>query len=136
MKKIVLLLLLVSAFSCSAFFDNQQVNNIFSIKAEAATVNKVQAMHILVPTEQEAIQIRNEIMQGQTQQEIFNNFMNAAKKYSKCPSGSSGGILGWFGRGDMVPEFEKAAFELTPGEVSQPVKTAYGWHLIYVISRK
>ena len=136
MKKIVLLLLLVSAFSCSAFFENQQANNIFSIKAEAAVVNKVQAMHILVPTEQEAIQIRKEIMQGQSQQEIFNNFMNAAKKYSKCPSGSSGGILGWFGRGDMVPEFEKAAFELPAGEVSQPVKTAYGWHLIYIISKK
>lgn len=136
MKKIVLLLLLVSAFSCSAFVENQQVNNIFSTKAEAAAVNKVQAMHILVPTEQEAVQIRNEIMQAQTQQEIFNNFMNAAKKYSKCPSGASGGILGWFGRGDMVPEFEKAAFDLPNGEVSQPVKTAYGWHLIYVISKK
>ena len=62
--------------------------------------------------------------------------MAAAKKYSKCPSGSSGGILGWFGRGDMVYEFEKAAFELPNGQVSEPVKTKYGWHLIYVISKK
>ena len=135
MKKIISLLLLVSAFLCSAVIATENVN-IVSNKAEAATVNKVQAMHILVPTEQQAIEIRKEILAGQTQQEIFNNFMNAAKKYSKCPSGSSGGILGWFGRGDMVPEFENAAFNLKPGTVSEPVKTPYGWHLIYVISTK
>ena len=62
--------------------------------------------------------------------------MRAARKYSTCPSGSSGGILGWFGRGDMVPAFEQAAFDLTPGQVSEPVKTQFGYHLIYVISRK
>ena len=135
MKKIISLLLLVSAFLCSAVITTENIN-ILDNKAQAYTVNKVQAMHILVPTEQQAIEIRKEILAGQTQQEIFNNFMNAAKKYSKCPSGSSGGILGWFGRGDMVPEFEKAAFDLKPGTVSEPVKTQYGWHLIYVISRK
>ncbi len=135
MKKLVSLLLLVSAFFCTACLNIDCVNSVVT-KAEAATVNKVQALHILVPTEQEALQIRNEIMAGQNQQEIFNNFMAAAKKYSKCPSGSSGGILGWFGRGDMVAPFEQAAFELPNGQVSMPVKTQYGWHLIYVISKK
>lgn len=113
-------------------------NNKFSFlnRVEAANYKQVQALHILVPTQEEAIKIREEIMQGQNQSEIFHNFMKAARKYSKCPSGASGGILGWFGRGDMVPAFETAAFNLPNGQVSDPVKTQYGWHLIYVISKK
>jgi parvulin-like peptidyl-prolyl isomerase len=62
--------------------------------------------------------------------------MDAAKKYSTCPSGRSGGILGWFSKGDMVKPFEEAAFNLPNGQVSEPVKTQFGWHLIYVISKK
>ena len=135
MKKIISLMLLFAALFCAAEVNFKGINNILPT-AEAATAKQVQALHILVPTEQQAIEIRKEIMTGKTQQEVFNNFMNAAKKYSNCPSGSSGGILGWFGRGDMVPEFEKAAFDLPNGQVSEPVKTVYGWHLIYVISKK
>ena len=118
------------------FIVNVTSSNLVSNRAEAASYSQVEALHILVPTEQEAKDIRAEILQGTTKKEIFDNFMNAAKKYSKCPSGKSGGILGWFGKGDMVPEFEKAAFSLPLGEVSEPVKTQFGWHLIYVISRK
>ena len=135
MKKIYSLLVVVILF-CSVVFVENNFNNSFSSRVEAASFKQVQALHILVPTEAEAIKIREEIMQGQTKMEVFNNFMDAAKKYSKCPSGKSGGILGWFGKGDMVKEFETAAFELPNGEVSQPVKTAFGWHLIYVISKK
>ncbi len=134
MRKIVALIIVLFAFCCVLPVSDN--SNIISNRAEAAAYKQVQALHILVPTEQEAIDIRKEIMQGQNQQEIFNNFMSAAKKYSKCPSGSAGGILGWFGIGDMVPEFEKAAFDLPNGQVSEPVKTSYGWHLIYVISKK
>lgn len=125
MKKIFSLIILTAAFLFGAL----------SLSAQAA-VNQVQAMHILVPTEQQAVQIREEIVAGKTQQEVFQNFMNAAKKYSTCPSGKSGGILGWFGRGDMVRQFEDAAFNLPNGEVSEPVKTQFGYHLIYVISKK
>ncbi|MBQ9246734.1 peptidyl-prolyl cis-trans isomerase [bacterium] len=135
MKKITSFLLIVAAIFCSAAVNTTVVNNIIP-QAEAATVKQVQALHILVPTEQQAIDIRKEIMTGQNPQEIFTNFTNAAKKYSKCPSGSSGGVLGWFGRGDMVPEFENAAFNLPNGQVSEPVKTQFGWHLIYIISKK
>jgi len=135
MKKLLSLLVVIAALFTLTLVQTSN-DSIVSTRVEAATVKQVQALHILVPTEQQAIEIRKEIMQGKTQQEIFNNFMAAAKKYSKCPSGSSGGILGWFGRGDMVPEFEKAAFDLPTGTVSEPVKTAYGWHLIYVISKK
>ena len=135
MKKLLSLFAVIIALFSLTLVQTSN-DSIVSTKVEAATVKQVQALHILVPTEQQAIEIRKEIMQGKTQQEIFNNFMAAAKKYSKCPSGSSGGILGWFGRGDMVPEFENAAFDLPTGTVSEPVKTAYGWHLIYVISKK
>lgn len=125
MKKILSLVILTFALFVGAV----------SLTVEAA-VNRVQAMHILVPTEAQAIEIRKEIVAGQTQNDVFNNFRNAAKKYSKCPSGADGGMLGYFGRGDMVRPFEEAAFNLPNGEVSQPVKTQFGWHLIYVISKR
>lgn len=57
-------------------------------------------------------------------------FADLAAEHSSCPSGRSGGDLGEFGRGMMVPEFEEAAFALEVGEVSGPVVTAFGVHLI------
>ena len=135
MKRILSLVLSLVLLSCFSYIESQY-NNSMSSRVEAASYKQVQALHILVPTEAEALSIREEIMKGRNQQEIFNNFMEAAKKYSKCPSGKSGGILGWFGKGDMVPEFETAAFNLPNGQVSEPVKTQFGWHLIYVISKK
>lgn len=135
MNKIVSLLLVIGAFICFSFVESN-FNSSISTSAQAVEYRQVQALHILVPTEQQAENIREEIMTGKDQKEVFSNFMNSAKKYSKCPSGSSGGILGWFGKGDMVPEFEQAAFSLPNGQVSMPVKTNFGWHLIYVISKK
>ena len=124
MKKLLSLAILAVAFLVSAL----------TMTAQAA--NQVQALHILVPTEAQAVMIRHKIVDGADQKQIFQNFMNAAKEYSKCPSGKSGGILGWFSKGDMVKPFEDAAFNLPNGEVSEPVKTQFGWHLIYVISKK
>jgi parvulin-like peptidyl-prolyl isomerase len=136
MKKIFSLFLVLFAF-CTIAFISSSDNTIVSSRVEAAEYTQVQAAHILVSTEKEANDIRNEIMQNATTRaEIFSNFRNAAKKYSKCPSGSNGGILGWFGKGEMVPAFEKAAFTLPNGQVSEPVKTQFGWHLIYVIGKK
>ena len=103
---------------------------------QAAEVRQVQALHILVNTEDEASKIRDEIVAGEDKNKVFYNFMSAAKKYSKCPSGKHGGMLGYFGRGDMVKPFEEAAFNLPNGQVSEPVKTQFGYHLIYVISKK
>ena len=123
MKKIVSLFILFVAFLCASV-------------AQAASYSQVHAMHILVPSEQKAIEVRKEIVDGQEERKIFYNFMDAAKKYSTCPSGRSGGILGWFSKGDMVKPFEEAAFNLPNGQVSEPVKTQFGWHLIYVISKK
>ena len=64
------------------------------------------------------------------------SFEDAAKKYSTCPSKEQGGNLGAFSKGMMVPEFEKAAFELEIGTVSEPVKTQFGYHLILVNDKK
>jgi peptidyl-prolyl cis-trans isomerase C len=83
----------------------------------------VTASHILVDDEAKAKSIKERIDAGE-------DFAELAKAESSCPSASRGGDLGTFGRGMMVPEFEAAAFALEPGEVSAPVKTQFGWHII------
>lgn len=87
------------------------------------TPEKAVANHILVNTEEEAQKIAKEIQDGL-------DFKEAALKYSSCPSSSQGGSLGEFTRGQMVPEFEEVAFSMTPGAISEPVKTQFGYHLI------
>jgi peptidyl-prolyl cis-trans isomerase SurA len=69
--------------------------------------------------------LRGVILKGKPFEEI-------ARQFSDDPSGQRGGDLGMFGRGDMVPEFEQVAFELKPGEVSRPVRTRFGFHIIKV----
>ena len=59
-------------------------------------------------------------------------FEDVAKAVSICPSGKRGGDLGWFGRGQMIKEFETAAFAMQKGQISRPVKTQFGWHVIRV----
>ncbi|MCM8712138.1 peptidylprolyl isomerase [Clostridium sp. SYSU_GA19001] len=85
----------------------------------------VTARHILVDSLEEANEIKKKIDNGM-------NFEMAAITYSSCPSKEQGGNLGSFTRGRMVPEFEKAAFELEVGVVSEPVQTQFGYHLIKV----
>ena len=62
--------------------------------------------------------------------------MEMAKAYSEDASASAGGDLGWVSPGDTVPEFEQAMNALLPGQISQPVRTSFGWHLIKVIERR
>ena len=90
---------------------------------------QVRASHILVSTANEAIQIKKDLDNG-------GEFEYYARLYSKCPSGQRGGDLGYFGRGQMVPEFERKAFILPIGEVSEPVFSPFGWHLIKVTGRR
>jgi peptidyl-prolyl cis-trans isomerase C len=83
------------------------------------------AKHILVDSFEQATNVLQNIKDGMA-------FEEAASKYSSCPSKEQGGNLGSFTRGRMVPEFEKAAFELEVGVVSEPVQTQFGYHLIKV----
>ena len=92
-------------------------------------VVRVRARHILVSTKEEAERILKELKKGA-------KFEDLARKHSKDGSKEFGGDLGYFTFDEMVPEFSKAAFSLKVGEVSQPVKTEYGWHIIKVEDRK
>ena len=89
----------------------------------------VQASHLLVKTEEEAAKLREEILAGK-------DFAQVAAEVSLCPSGANGGDLGFFGKGQMVKEFEDAAFSMEIGEVSQPIKTQFGYHLIQLTAQK
>ena len=90
---------------------------------------KVRASHILVSSEREANRIFDDINKGK-------DFSEMARRYSSCPSGKNGGDLGFFGKGQMVKEFEDVAFSLKEGEVSRPVKTQFGYHIIKATGRK
>ncbi len=84
----------------------------------------VNASHILVDSEELACEILEKIKAGSI------TFEAAATEYSTCPSKENGGSLGDFGRGQMVPEFDTAVFSMSEGEISGPVKTQFGYHLI------
>ncbi|MDR0373067.1 MAG: peptidyl-prolyl cis-trans isomerase [Nitrososphaerota archaeon] len=84
---------------------------------------KVHCCHILVKTLTEANTAKIRLDKGE-------KFGDVAKQVSLCPSGKKGGDLGSFTRGKMVKEFEKAAFELQKGQISGPVKTKFGYHII------
>lgn len=110
-------------------------------KAEYVTPPKVLCQHILVKSEANDLPetksaafekiraIRERILAG-------GDFAEEAKKNSDCPSGREGGSLGWFGPGMMVPEFDKAAFGMKKGEVSDVVQTQFGYHIIYKADEK
>jgi len=87
------------------------------------------ANHILVETEKLCKQLKEKIQSKET------TFEEAAKKFSKCPSGKQGGDLGKFSKGMMVPEFDKVIFKDELHVVHGPVKTEFGFHLIEITSR-
>ena len=99
-------------------------------KEQFISEEKVEASHILVKDEELANKLLSDIKDGKI------SFEDCAKENSTCPSGKGGGALGAFGRGQMVPEFEEAAFAMNPGDVSEaPVKTQFGYHIIKVTSK-
>jgi len=86
--------------------------------------SKIHCAHILVTKHSEALQALERLRKGE-------GFAEIAKQVSLCSSRKRGGDLGWFSRGQMVKEFERAAFALEKGQLSQePVKTQYGYHII------
>jgi peptidyl-prolyl cis-trans isomerase C len=99
-------------------------------KDSMAGGEQVRARHILLETEEGAREVIAELDAG-------SDFAELASDKSTGPSASSGGDLGWFGKGQMVPEFSDAAFALDPGTFTkEPVKTQFGWHVILVEDRK
>ncbi len=119
-------------FHIFKILDQRESNN------QIVTINQTQARHILVKINelvsendamQEIIQIKARIDNGE-------DFAELAKLYSEDSSASSGGDLGWLSPGNTVPPFEQAMDALAPGQVSDPVKTQFGWHLIEVIERR
>ena len=90
---------------------------------------QARASHILVKTEEQANQIMKRLADGE-------EFAKVARRFSSCPSGKNGGDLGWFGKGMMVPEFEKVAFDEEVGKVVGPIKTQFGYHVIKVTGKK
>ena len=90
---------------------------------------ELKVSHILVATEDEAETVVEELEDGA-------EFAEAARKYSVGPSAPKGGELGYIRRAQVVPEFAEAAFDLDDGEISDPVKTQFGWHVILVTERR
>ncbi len=88
-------------------------------------VKKVQARHILVGSKELADEIKKKVDDGE-------EFTKLAEEFSECPSKKRGGDLGWFGKGAMVRPFEVAAFSADEGAIVGPVKTEFGYHIIYV----
>ena len=111
-------------------------------KAEFVTPPQVLCQHILVKSEEgdlpEAKSAAFEKIRAIRERIVKDgaDFAEEAKKNSDCPSGQEGGSLGWFGRGMMVPEFDKVAFEMKKGEVSDIVTTQFGFHIIYKADEK
>lgn len=93
-------------------------------------VHEVRASHILVKTRPEAVKIKKEIENGQI------SFEDAAREYSLCPSGQNGGDLGYFNRKQMVQQFSDTAFDLKVGQISDPVGTKFGWHIIKTTGKR
>lgn len=111
----------ISDEAAQAYYDEQ----VASIEPE----EEIRARHILVATEEEALAVIDEIEAGA-------DFADVAKEKSTGPSGADGGDLGYFTSGTMVEAFNDAAFALQPGEISQPVQTRFGWHVIKVEDRR
>ncbi len=90
---------------------------------------EVRARHILVETEDQAKAIQADLKKGA-------DFAELAKQKSKDPAAADGGDLGYFTKDQMVPEFADAAFKLDKGQISEPVKTQFGWHIIKVEDKR
>lgn len=104
------------------------LSGVICLTANAKDISVVCASHILVQTEADAIKLKSQINN-------FEDFKHYARMYSACPSGQHGGDLGCFKKGQMVKPFEDAAFNGEVGEVSDPIKTQFGYHLIWVTKK-
>ena len=121
LNKTVLSKIIVSNSEVMEYYENN--------KNEFVVPEQVRARHILVNSSEEAEEILEELNKGA-------DFIELAKEKSTCPSASQGGDLGYFAKGQMVKEFEDAAFALDVGEISPVVKTQFGYHIIKLLDKK
>ena len=91
-------------------------------------MTKASARHILVASEETCNDLKKKIEEG-------SDFADVAKEHSTCPSGKTGGGLGEFSPGQMVPEFDKVVFKEDVGVVHGPIKTQFGFHLVEITER-
>lgn len=98
--------------------------------ADAEPATEYNAAHLLVETEEEALAARARIVDG------GEAFADVARDVSTGPTGPNGGNLGWFGEGQMVPEFEATVKTLDKDGVSDPVQTQFGWHVVTLIDTR
>ena len=119
------------AIAAAAKVKDEDVLNFYNENPEKFNSGEaVNASHILVSTEEEALAIYAKIASGEV------TFEDAAKEHSSCPSKANGGSLGDFTKGQMVPEFDTAVFAMEVGEITKtPVKTQFGYHLIKLNSK-
>ncbi len=110
---------------------DEEIKDYFEENKESFnTEEQIKASHILVDSEEKAVEVKNKLNAGE-------DFAELAKEYSTDNSNKdNGGSLGFFGRGEMVPEFEDIAFSLEAGKTSEPVKTDFGYHIIKVEEKK
>lgn len=130
-KTLSLLIIFTGVSSCGAYswgISNPD-KSYDSEDEQTYQYTQVAAQHILVRNASDAMKIKKELDMG-------GSFEYYAQKYSICPSARNGGYLGYFSRGQMVPEFEKKAFSMNVGEISNPVRTDFGWHIIKIVDKK
>lgn len=118
------------AFASIVVSDEEAQRYYEDCKETFRTEEQINARHILVDSPEQCRDIRNRILAGEI------SFEDAAREFSTCSSAPEGGELGFFGHGMMVPEFDEAAFAAAMNEVTEPVKTQFGYHLIKVIDRR
>lgn len=109
----------------SAVVEEEDAKAFFAANAaKYNTPETASTSHILVETEEQCNEIHAKLMSNEIE------FAAAATEFSKCPSAQKGGELGSYPKGQMVPEYDNAAFAMEVGEVSKPVKTQFGYHII------
>jgi peptidyl-prolyl cis-trans isomerase C len=127
-KMTLISLILKKEVEDKAKVDDAEVKEFFDKNADKFTIGtKIRASHILVETEDQAKKLRERIKKGES-------FEKLAETFSKDKgSASKGGDIGYFGSGQMVPEFERAVMGLKTNEISEPVKTRFGYHIIKLV---
>ena len=131
MKDMILTQLNVNNLMESIQVEDEDVKAHFETnKAKFSNPEQTDTSHILVDSEEECKEIHKKIVSNEI------TFEDAAKDHSKCPSKDKGGNLGSHPKGQMVPEYEAVAFSMNKDEISEPVKTQFGYHIIRLNKKK